>query len=186
MAKWMAKMLNFEASRPGKGAVEILRLLRLQEGQTVADVGAGGGYFTFLFSREVGEKGAVFAVDEKPGFLQFIRDQAAEKNLNNVRVIPAGDFPASLPAGGIDLIFMRNVFHHLEDPPAFLSTLKKILKPQGKMVIIDHRPGKGGGFVRIFRHFTPEEEIVRAAEKAGFRFFKRHDCLVSESFLVFG
>jgi len=186
MARWMARLLNFEAARPAKGADEILSRLGLRAGMAVADVGAGGGYFTFLFSRAVGEKGAVYAVETKPDFLDFIQKQAGKMGLGNIRTVPGGKEALSLPEAGIDLAFLRNVFHHLADPIPFLEGLKGFLKPTGKIAIIDHGPGSRGGFVRAFRHFTPEEDIIRAAEKAGYRLVEKYHCLPGQSFLVFG
>ena len=185
MAQLMARMLNFEASRRGREAEEILAGLGMRKGDAVADIGAGGGFFTFRFSREVGEAGTVFAVDTNPGYLKFIGKQAAKKDLGNVRTVAAGQGALTLPAEGLDLMFMRNVFHHLADPAGYLGELKGFLKPGGKLAIIDHSPGARGGFVRAFRHYTPEEKIIQAAEKAGFRLVKRHDFLNEESFLVF-
>lgn len=185
MAQWMARLLNFEASRPAKRADEILNKVRLREGDTVADIGAGGGYFAFLFSRAVGEKGTVYAADTKPDFRDFIQRQAAKKGLGNIRTVPAGEGTLSLPENGVDLIFLRNVFHHLDDSTTYLQGMKGFLKPGGQVAIIDHGPGTRGGFVRIFKHFTPEEDIIGAAETAGYRLVEKHDSLPGQSFLVF-
>ncbi len=179
-------MLNFEAARPSKRADEILSRLGLQNGMIVADVGAGGGYFTFLFSPAVGEKGTVYAVEAKPDFLDFIQKQARKMGLGNIKTVPARDEGLPLPEGEIDLVFLRNVFHHLTDPVPYLEGLKRFLKPGGRVAVIDHGPASRGGFIKAFHHFTPEEDIIHAAQKAGFLLAERHDCLPGQSFLVFG
>ncbi|MBN2720179.1 MAG: class I SAM-dependent methyltransferase [Proteobacteria bacterium] len=186
MSRWKAMMFNFEASRKQEEVRETVRALRLGKGQTVADIGAGGGYFSFLFSAEVGREGRVFAVDTNEDFLEFIREQAAAGGFDNVETILAGEGPLALPEKGVDVFFLRNVFHHFGEPASCLEDLRKFLRPGGRIAIIDHRPDSRGGFVRVFKHHASEEEIVRAAEKAGFELFEKHDGLKSQSFLVFG
>ena len=84
-----ARMFNRKASDPKNKPDQILESLSLQQGQTIADIGAGGGYFSLRFANEVGSKGRVYAVDTNAEFLEFINKRADEKGLTNVKTILA-------------------------------------------------------------------------------------------------
>jgi predicted methyltransferase len=92
----------------------------------------------------------------------------------------------SLPEAGLDLVFARNVFHHLHEPGDYFRNLKKYLKPGGKVAIIDHKPKRGFGFVALFKHHTPGETVVQEMEKAGYRLMKSFDFLQDQTFNLFG
>ena len=185
MASWMAKMFNWEASRPKYRADDIVEHLHLREGDVVADIGSGGGFFSFAFSEKVGRSGTVYAVDTSKGNLAYIKAQAKRKGLQNVKTVLAEEEGLPLPEVGIDKVFLRNVFHHLKEPAAYFGAIRKSLRPNGKIVIIDHRETAGGGFVRSFKHYTREEDIVDALAQPGFELCERWDFLPSQSFLVF-
>lgn len=113
MKNLQAKMFNRKASNPKSKPNEIIEALALRQGQNVADIGAGGGYFSLRLANAVGDEGRVYAVDTNPGFLEFIRNSAKEKGLNNVETIPATKDNLPLPERSLDLVSMRNVCHHL-------------------------------------------------------------------------
>jgi len=179
------KMLNREASSPERGAEWIIASLRISEGQTVADIGAGGGHFTLEFARRVGKSGRVFAVDDKRKYLDFIRRQSERAGLENIEFILAASGGVGLPASSVDLIFARNVFHHLPEPAGYFGNLGAALKPGGRVAIIDHTPERGCSFVSMFRHFTPAEKVRGAMETAGYVLSESFDFLPKQSFMVF-
>jgi arsenite methyltransferase len=185
MAYWMARMFNREASRAKFRAGEIVDHLGLKEGDVVADVGSGGGYFTFLFSPRVGESGTVYAVDTNRKNLAFIKAQAARNSLGNVRIVPAEEEELDLPESGIDLVFVRNVYHHMKEPVSYFRKIRKFIRPEGKVVIIDHKESTKGGFLRLFKHYTREEDIVSALARSGYKLGETADFLPAQSFLVF-
>ena len=86
---YKARMFNMEAANPKNKPEEILKALALKQGQKIADIGAGGGYFSLKFAEAVGKQGAVYAVDIDPGKIEFIRKSALEKGLDNVHLILA-------------------------------------------------------------------------------------------------
>jgi cyclopropane fatty-acyl-phospholipid synthase-like methyltransferase len=103
-----AQMFNEKASDPRNKPDEIIEAIGLKSGQTIADIGSGGGYFSLRFAEIIGEAGKVYAVDTNPEFLQFIRDCAKEKGLNNIITLLIED-KLILPEKSLDLVFMRNV-----------------------------------------------------------------------------
>jgi SAM-dependent methyltransferase len=125
-ASFFLKMLNKEAASARSRPDDILDRLHIREGQSIADIGSGGGYFTLVFARMTGESGRVYAVDVKKKYLDFIRRRAERKGLGNISFVLAGEGGMDLPEAGLDLIFARNVFHHLPEQSNYFSGSKNI------------------------------------------------------------
>ncbi len=178
------KMLNREASSTRSKHEEILERLHIREGQTIADIGSGGGYFTLAFAQKAGKTGRVYAVDIKKKYLDFIRRRSEQAGLDNIIFVLAGKGEINLPEADLDLVFARNVFHHLPEPANYFANLKKYLKPGGKAAIIEHKK-KGFGFVALFGHHTSRDAIVREMEKAGYFPAESFDILPDQTFTVF-
>lgn len=159
----------------------VLETLAIAPGMVVADVGAGGGYFSFKLADAVGEGGRVYAVDVDEDMLEYLRERAAEDGYSQVEVL-RGDFgDPLLPDGGIDLVFTSNTYHHLEDPVAYFRTVRADLAPGGRVAILDLR--EGPFFARD--HFTDPDEITRGMEEAGYQRVERHEFIEKQSFQVF-
>ena len=180
------KMLNREAASPKHKSERIIESLQIQEGFTIADLGSGGGYFTLKFARKVGTTGKVYAVDTRLKYLDFIRRQAEVEGVDNMIFVLASGEGMDLPGAALDLIFARNVFHHLTEPGKYFHNLKRFLKPSGKIAIIDHKPKGGFSFVSLFRHHTPEELILEEMENAGYFLVESFDFLSEQTFDLFG
>ncbi len=180
------KILNKEASSTRSRPEEILEQLHVREGHAIADIGSGGGYFTLVFARKVGKTGRVYAIDVKKKYLDFIRKQAEKERLGNIVFVFAGEGAMDLPVSGLDLVFARNVFHHLPEPADSFANLKKYLKPGGKVAIIEHKKKGGFSFVSFFGHHTSREDIVREMEKAGYIPLQSFDFLPEQTFTLFG
>lgn len=178
------KMLNKGASSVRSRPDEILEKLHIRDGQIIADIGSGGGYFTLAFARRTGRTGRVYAVDVKKKYQDFIRRQVEKEGLVNTSFVLAGEGKLNLPGAGLDLIFARNVFHHLPERSQYFAELKNYLKPGGTVAIIEHRK-KGFGFVSLFGHHTSQETIVQEMEKAGYIRTASFDFLPDQSFNLF-
>ena len=181
-----AEIFNRRASDPKNKPDEILEVLALQQGQKVADIGAGGGYFALRFAEVVGKDGRVFAVDTNPKFLEFIKNSANKKALNNIETVLATEDSPNLPEQSIDLIFMRNVCHHLPNRSEYFKRLKGALKPDGRIAIIEYKAGGGRfSFHRKFGHYVPKEIIIAEMKEAGYRLEKDLGFLPEQSFMIF-
>ncbi len=185
MKNFKARMFNKKASNPKSKPDQILETLALQPGQNIADIGAGGGYFSLRFADAVGREGKVYAVDTNPGFLEFIRNSAMEKGLNNVKTILAMEDKLILPEKSLDFVFVRNVYHHLPNRVEYFRNLTGLLKPDGKIVIVEYKRGGLFSFHRIFGHYVPKEIIVEEMEGAGYRLKNDFDFLPKQSFTIF-
>jgi len=115
----------------------VMQALKLQDGQVVADIGAGSGYFTLRLARAVGPKGTVLALDVDEGMLNYLRQRLAKENLQNVKVTKVSPHDPLLNANSLDLVFVCDVYHHFEEREAYLQKLRKALKPAGRLVIVD-------------------------------------------------
>ncbi|MBW1778834.1 MAG: class I SAM-dependent methyltransferase [Deltaproteobacteria bacterium] len=180
------KMLNREAASPKHKSERIIESLNIQESYTIADIGAGGGYFTLKFAKKVGETGKVYAVDTQAKYLDYIRHEAEREGVDNIIFVLTTEDGMDLPESDIDLIFARNVFHHLSEPGKYFRNLKRFLKPSGKVAIIDHKPKGGFSFVSLFRHHTPEEVILQEMENAGYYLVESFDFLSEQTFSLLG
>ncbi len=173
--------LNTEAASPGSKAEEIIAILEIKKGMRIADIGAGGGYFTFKFAATTGESGKVYAVDINRKYLQNIGAMAAKENLGNIKLIAAEPDDSKLPAGSSDLIFIRSTFHHFSTPVEYMKGLIPALRPGGRIAIIDYNSSSF-----MFGHRVSEEAILDVMKKAGYTHLARHDFLKRQSFNVFG
>ena len=180
-----AWLFNREAAAEGAMADRVVESLNLNEGDTVADLGSGGGYFTVKFAGKVGFRGKVYAVDVNRDMLKRVAELAREKGLSNVETVPAARDGSNLKPGSVDLVFLRNVFHHLDNQEKYFSSLAGVLKPGGRVTIVEYKKTGGLSHVNLFRHYTPEDEIVSTMEKAGYTLMKSFSFIQGQSFNIF-
>jgi arsenite methyltransferase len=160
----------------------VVAALGLAPGDRVADLGAGGGYFTFRLADVVGPGGRVYAVDVDNDMVDHLQKRAAQQGYRNVEPILAAPDDARLPAP-VDLIFTCNTYHHLTDRPTYFARAKRYLAPNGRIAIID--ANGTGWFARMFGHATPPDAIRSELDAAGYRLDREHAFLARQSFLVF-
>jgi arsenite methyltransferase len=161
---------------------QVIEALDLAPGHVVADLGAGGGYFTFRLADAVGPSGHVYAVDIDPDMLAHLERRAREEGYGQVQVVRAEADDPRLPEP-VDLVLTVNTYHHLPDRPAYFRNLRPKLRPGGRVAVIDF-DGEGW-FQRLMGHFVAPEEIRREFEEAGYDLLDSHDFLSRQSFLIF-
>lgn len=186
MSEKRAMMFNKRAANPKYKSDEILSSLLLQPGQIIADIGSGGGYFTYRFAKAVGEKGRVYAVDTNQDFLKYIKTQAEKQGLTNIfTIFNETEYP-NLPKHGLDIIFMRNVTHHLSNRVDYFKNLKNTLKSNGKIAIVEY-DDRGGffSFHKLHRHFIPSNILLEEMVQAGYSLNKSYDFLSEQLFMIF-
>ena len=152
--------------------------LALAPGVKVADLGSGGGYFTFRLARAVGPTGRVFAVDVDAGMNEHVAGEAADQGLGNVTTVLAATDDPKLPER-VDLLFTCNTYHHLDNRAAYFRAVReRYLAPGGRIAIVEFKPEK-------FSHSTARETIDEEMTAAGFRLVKAFDYLDRQHFLVY-
>lgn len=158
----------------------VVEVLDISPGARVADLGAGGGYFTFRLADAVGPDGIVYAVDVDPGMIDYLTRSAGEGGYANVKPALAASDDPGLPDGGIDLVFSANTYHHLEDRPAYFARLRTDLAPGGRVAILEYaEPGL------LSSHYTDKATILAEMLEAGYELVADHDFIERQSFLVF-
>ncbi len=177
-------MLNRRASSAESKPVEIIKSLNIKKGDIVADIGSGGGYFTFEFSNEVDLEGKVYAIDTNQKSLDYIARKSKKLSRKNIKVVLANENGFILPDQSVDILFLRNVFHHLPEPTNYFENIKKFLKFNGKIALIDYNK-KGFSFIGISGHYVPEKVLIDKLEKAGFYVSEKFDFLPEQSFMIF-
>ncbi len=115
---------------------KLLDVIGVKKGMTIADVGAGEGYFTLRLARKVGYEGKVYANDINESFLEKIRNSCKKEGFNNVITILGNSDDPLLPEGKIDMVLMVNVMHLLENPSTFIKNIRPSLKPEGCLIIV--------------------------------------------------
>lgn len=164
---------------------EIVAALGVKPGMTVADVGAGTGLFTRLFSPLVGEAGKVFAVDVTPTFVAHVEETAREQGLKNVVGVVCAPNDVRLPPQSVDLVFICDVYHHFEFPQATMLSIRKALKPDGRLVLIDFHRIKGVSSDFIMNHVRAGQEVfTQEIIDAGFKPLGEEKNLLKESYFV--
>ena len=123
---------------------QIMDALGVAEGSTVADIGAGAGWFTIQLARRVGPNGTVYAQDVQRQMLEAIRRRVAREGLQNVQTrLGAGSAP-NLPQRTFDAILVVDVYDAVDEPVPLLRNLAAALKPGGRIGIVNYKPGNGG------------------------------------------
>jgi predicted methyltransferase len=127
-----------EVSRDRAGeAANVIRILGIKPGQTVADIGAGTGYYTMRVAPVVGPTGRVIAQDIVPAYLDRLKARTSKARLRNVRFVLGSPVDPRLPRGVIDTALLIHMYHEIAQPYALLYNLRASMKPGGKVAIVD-------------------------------------------------
>jgi ubiquinone/menaquinone biosynthesis C-methylase UbiE len=182
-----AKEFNKRASSDKFKPREVIASLGIKPGDVIADIGAGGGFYSMEFSKKTGETGKVYALDTEKDFIDFINNQAKDHNITNLHPVLIKPDDLGLADASVDLMFLRNVYHHLPEPVKYFARIKKYLKPHGRVAVIEYNKPQSFLFrlLRRGQHFTPEADIVHALTVCGFMISKKFDFLPAQSFVIF-
>lgn len=158
----------------------VIDALALRPGERVADLGAGGGYFTYRLARRVGPDGRVYAVDPDVDMLRRIEERSARKSYRNIEVVRPEDEHPSLPEP-VHAVLTVNAFHHLPEARVqYFERLAAMLEPGARIGIVEAQPK----WYR-FGHATEPERIREVLIEAGYEVAATHDFLDRQSFAVF-
>jgi cyclopropane fatty-acyl-phospholipid synthase-like methyltransferase len=163
---------------------EVLMALDLKQGETIADIGSGSGYFALRFAAHVGEKGRVLAVDIDPDMVRYLNRRVRDAGVRNVQTILAEPNDPLLADASVDRFVVVDTWHHIEKPLEYLALMKKMLKPGGQIVMIDFQK-KELPFGPPMEMKIAREDLVRQMEANGFALAKEHTFLPYQYFLVF-
>ena len=159
---------------------EVMARLDLKPGDLVADIGAGSGVFSWPLAQAVAPGGTLYAVEVDQGFLDFLREGAQQRGVDNVDPVLGEFTDPKLPVRNLDLAFFHNVLHHIERRQAYLETLSGYMKPNARIVIIDLIEG----------HKEPEMQMNLGQVKEwmtaiGFEMTAEHSVFEDRFFAIF-
>jgi ubiquinone/menaquinone biosynthesis C-methylase UbiE len=163
----------------------VVDAMGLEKGDRVADVGAGSGYFTRRFARVVGESGVAYAVDIEPNMLQHIAQRATDDGQPNIVPVLARPDNPMLAPGSVDVIFICDTIHHIENRPSYYQVLKRDLAPGGRLVIVDFLKEEDVPVGPPMEMKIAKEDLIEEFVAAGFRLKEGRDFLPYQYFLIF-
>lgn len=159
----------------------VMDILGITPGKTVADIGAGSGWFTLRAARRVGERGEVYAVDINPESIRYVDARAQKEQVHNIKTILSKPDNPLLPVGSVDAVLLLKTYHEVAEPVVLLWNLRAALRPGAKVGIID-RNGNGED------HGVGRDVVLHEATQAGYRLLEQYDFVKGDRmdyFLVF-
>ena len=179
-ADWLERGARAKEERPDL----LLAALPLRDGMTVADIGAGTGYYSWRIAERIGRRGRVFAVDVQPDMLTRLGVEMKRRGVANVTPVLGTSSDPRLPAASVDLMIMVDVYHEFDHPKEMLDALVRALKVDGRMVFVEYR--EEDATVPISPHHKMSEaQVRREAAAAGLTWKETIETLPWQHIIVF-
>lgn len=163
---------------------EVIAALGIKKNETLADIGAGSGYFSFRFAPIVGNGGKIYAVDINPDLILYMNQRIRDMKLTNVTTVLSLPGDPLLMDASINRFFICNTWHHIENRPSYIARMKKMLKPGGQIIVVDYMkkalPVGPPPEMKMAR-----EDAIQEMEANGFKLAKEHAFLPYQYFLIF-
>ncbi len=179
-AQWLERESRAREERPEV----LLRELALAPGMTVADIGAGTGYYTWQLAKQVGPGGRVYAVDVQPEMIKMLDSQMAKRGVRNVVSVLGSETTVKLPPASVDLAIMVDVYHELAYPAEVLGSIVDALKPGGRVVFVEYRAEDPAVAIKPL-HKMSERQIRREATANGLKWERSIQSLPIQHAIVF-
>ena len=191
MGREISQVMNFmgmswleRSTRPQEENTELaIKNLPIDKKSIVADIGAGSGYYAFRIAKKVPE-GKVYAVEIQDPAIKYLEDRSKELGFDNVVTIKGTEKSPMLPENSIDLAIMVDVYHELEYPHEVLQNIKKSLKPDGKLLLIEYR-GEDPKVAIKRLHKMTVEQVTKELSANGFTLIQNGQFMKIQHFLVF-
>ena len=155
----------------------VMDAVGVRAGMQIGEVGAGRGYFTFWLSKRVGESGKVYANDINERALRQLKDQCVDDGIDNILTVVGEEADPLFPARELDMAVMVYALHHIDEPVELLVNLKKYLKSNATVIVIEQDPEITGS-----SHFLRKERTVELLEQAGYEFL-RHETFLEKDYV---
>jgi len=154
---------------------KVMDAMGVEPGMVVGEVGAGTGRYTIWLAKRVGEDGLIYANDISRKSLDHLEERCERLGIGNVKIIMGGVIEPGFPENSLDIAFMINVYHHLDDRKGLLRNLIPALKPGGILAIVENDPAKSGDSVHSA---TPQDDFAKQVGEAGFEVVRVETFLV--------
>lgn len=179
-AGWLVRPEREQEEHPDAG----LDALKIESGSTVADIGAGVGYFTWRLASRVGPKGVVYGEDIQPFMIEQLRKNLRERGIENVRPVLGTIEDPKLPKDALDLVLMVDVYHEFSEPEKMLGHLRDSLRHGGRLVLFEYRAEDPNVPIRA-EHKMTVRQVRAEIEPEGFRFDESIETLPQQHIIVF-
>ena len=188
-----ANVMSFEGAawleREGRAELEkpelVLAAMELRPGMTVAEIGAGTGFFSRRLAKAVGPTSKVYAVDIQPEMLDLLETYAAKEGITNIVRVQGTETDPKLPARGVDRILLVDVYHELQKPKPMLARIRDSLAPGGTVTLVEYRlEGDSASHINI-QHRMSVEQVLAEWTAAGFELIERLETLPSQHLFIF-
>jgi len=162
----------------------VIDAMELRGGEVVADLGAGSGYFTFRLAAKVGKTGKVLAVEIQDEMMETLRRRARALGVTNVEDVKGTETDPKLPASGVDMVLMVDVYHELAYPFEVMTKVREALKPGGRVVFVEYR--KEDPRVPIKEvHKMSVEQLSKEMKVVGLAHIRTVESLPSQHIVIF-
>lgn len=191
MGREISKVMNFmgmswleRSTRNQEENTDLaIKKLPIDEASVVADIGAGSGFYTFRIAKRV-PKGKVYAVEIQDSAIKYLKEKSGELGFDNVITIKGSEKSPQLPENSIDLAIMVDVYHELLYPHEVLQEIKKSLKPDGKLLLIEYRGEDPEVYIKPLHKMTVAQ-VTKELTANGFKMVQNGQFMNIQHFLVF-
>jgi ubiquinone/menaquinone biosynthesis C-methylase UbiE len=179
-AAWLDRPEREKEENPNK----LMEVLQIKEGAVVADIGAGSGYYTFRLADKVGPKGKVLAEEIQKEMLDIIRERMEKKKVTNVEPVLGTITDPKLPANGVDLILLVDVYHEFDHPYEMTEAMVKGLKPGGRLVFVEFKLEDPEVPIKLV-HKMSQKQVLKEMEPFPLKHLKTIDSLPWQHVIIF-
>jgi ubiquinone/menaquinone biosynthesis C-methylase UbiE len=191
MGREISKVMNFmgmswleRSTRNQEENTDLaIKKLPIDEASVVADIGAGSGFYTFRIAKRV-PKGKVYAVEIQDSAIKYLKEKSGELGFDNVITVKGSEKSPQLPENSIDLAIMVDVYHELLYPHEVLQEIKKSLKPDGKLLLIEYRGEDPEVYIKPLHKMTVAQ-VTKELTANGFKMVQNGQFMNIQHFLVF-
>ncbi len=191
MGREIAFVMGYEGmqwlERPEREAEEnvnnLLKNMNIQPGDTLADIGAGSGYHVFKMS-PILKNGLIYAVDIQEEMLEEIQSRIDTQNSNKTAIVLGTEKSVNLPENSVDKILMVDVYHEFNYPYEMMQSIKKALRPNGKVYLVEYRGEDPRVPIKKIHKMT-QKQAVKEMEAAGFKLLRNFENLPWQHCMVF-
>lgn len=180
-ADWLERPERIEEEQPDKVVAE----MELKNGDMVADIGVGTGFFARRIAKQVAPDGKVYGVDIQPEMLEFLKEYCAKEGIENVVPVLGDPDDPKLPDNTLDWIILVDTYHEFEDPAAMLAKMAKALKPTGKVALLEYRlDGETAVHIKS-DHRMSVKQVFKEWNAGGFELIDLMEFLPSQHYFIF-
>jgi 2-polyprenyl-3-methyl-5-hydroxy-6-metoxy-1,4-benzoquinol methylase len=179
-AGWLTRPTREQEEEP----LKLLNSLKIKPGQTICDFGCGNGFHSLQLAKRVGPSGRIDAIDIQPEMLEMLQERTGPRGLANIKPILATEDESGLSPTAYDMVLMVDVYHELSNPAEILAEVRKSLKPDGRLVLVEFRE-EDESVPILPLHKMSQVQVVKELEANGFKLVDQFDRLPWQHVLYF-